>query len=112
MSNKEILEKANAEISRGNYEEFLTFCTEDTTWIFVGEQTLHGKEEVRQYMEATYVEPPKFTGERFIEEGDSLAVIGKISLKNKEGEEMEYSYCDVWRFRDGKLADLQAFVVE
>ncbi|WP_432708903.1 nuclear transport factor 2 family protein [Pedobacter sp.] len=112
MSNKEILEKANVAIRKGNYEDFLTFCTDDTIWEFVADQTLHGKEEVRQYMAKTYVEPPKLTEERFIAEGEYLVVIGKITLKNIEGKVVKYSYCDVWRFRDGKMAALQAFVVE
>ena len=40
LSNKALLEEGNAEITNGNYEGFLTFCTEDTVWTFVGEQTL------------------------------------------------------------------------
>ncbi len=48
--NKAILEKANAAITEGNNEGFLSFCTEDTEWTFVGDKTLKGKEAVRQYM--------------------------------------------------------------
>jgi uncharacterized protein len=28
----------------GNNEEFLSFCTNDTQWIFLGDKTLEGKE--------------------------------------------------------------------
>ena len=60
MNNKEILQKANSLITKGDYEGFLSFCTEDTKWTFVGDQILNGKNEVREYMKKAYAEPPKF----------------------------------------------------
>ncbi|PST83754.1 ketosteroid isomerase [Pedobacter yulinensis] len=112
LNNKEILEKANAAITAGEYEDFLSCCTDDTLWTFVGDQTLHGKEAVRQYMAAVYVEPPRFMVRNLIAEGDFVTAIGQISLRNQEGTMTDYTYCDVWRFRDGKMAELQAFVIE
>ncbi len=58
--NKEILESANSAITKGDYEGFLSFCSDDVTWIFVGDQTLTGKEAVREYMARTYLEPQSF----------------------------------------------------
>jgi ketosteroid isomerase-like protein len=111
MNNTAILETANAAIMKGDYEGFLTFCTEDTEWIFVGEQTLRGKEAVRQYMAKAYIEPPKFMVEKFIAEGDFVTAVGKISMKDEEGKLVDYAYCDVWRFRNGQMAGLEAFVI-
>lgn len=112
MNNKAILEKANAAITEGNNEGFLLFCTDDTEWTFVGDRTLRGKEAVRQYMATTYAEPPKFMVEHLIAEGDFVTAVGKISLKNEDGKTVNYAYCDVWRFRDGKMAELKAFVID
>ncbi|MGY0035841.1 nuclear transport factor 2 family protein [Pedobacter sp. NJ-S-72] len=112
MDNKAILEKANMAIIKGNYEEFLSFCTDDTKWTFVGEQTLWGKEQVRQYMATAYKEPPKFIVEKFIAEDEFVTAVGKISMKNGNGTVVDYSYCDIWRFRDGKMVELTAFVIE
>lgn len=109
--NKAILEKANAAVAEGDNEGFLSFCTDDTEWIFVGDQTLRGKEAVRQYMAKAYAEPPKFMVEHLIAEGEFVTALGKISMKNETGKMIHYSYCDVWRFRDGKMAGLQAFVI-
>ena len=111
-TNKQILEEANAAITKGDYEGFLISCTDDTTWTFVGEQTLQGKEAVREYMAATYLEPPKFMVEQLIAEGDFVTALGKIDMKDATGEMASYAYCDVWRFRDGKMAELTAFVIE
>lgn len=112
MNNKEILEKANLAVANGDNEGFLSFCTEDVKWNFVGDQTLKGKEAVRKYMEKTYIEPPKFDIENLIAEGNYVTAIGKISMKNENGETENFEYCDVWRFQEGKMAELKAFVIK
>ncbi|WP_034753165.1 nuclear transport factor 2 family protein [Chryseobacterium daeguense] len=111
MSHKTTLLEANAAITAGDHEKFLSYCTENTYWVFVGDRTLTGIEEVRKYMAEAYQEPPRFEVERMIEEGDSLTAIGKISLLNEDSQWIDYEYCDVWRFETGKLAELKAFVV-
>jgi ketosteroid isomerase-like protein len=110
--NKAVLVKANACVVQGDHEGFLSFCTDDTQWTFVGDQTLQGKEAVRAYMKAQYQEPPVFSVENMIAEGEYVTMIGKISLKNESGKMIHYAYCDVWRFREGKMAGLKAFVIE
>jgi ketosteroid isomerase-like protein len=112
LINKAILEKANAAITAGDNEGFLSFCTDDTTWIFVGDQTLQGKEAVRQYMGKAYIEPPQFMVDHLIADGDFVTALGKISMKNEDGKVINYSYCDVWKFNNGKMAELRAFVIE
>lgn len=111
MKNTEILEKANTAVAAGDYESFLFFCTEDTKWIFVGEQTLFGKDAVRKYIKQTYLEPPRFNVEKMIEGEDHVTAIGEITLKDKDGNESYYHYCDVWRFENSKMAELNAFVI-
>lgn len=110
--NKATLQQGNAAITSGNNEDFLALCTEDTEWTFVGEQTLKGKEAVRQYMATAYIEPPKFTVTNVIAEGDFVTALGEITLKDRDGKETHHSYCDVWRFREGKIAELKAFVIK
>lgn len=112
LDNKAILEKANAAVTAGDNEGFLSFCTDDTEWVFVGDRTLKGKDAVRQYMARAYAEPPTFMVEHLIAEGEFVTAIGKISMKDEQGMMIDYSYCDVWKFRDGKMAELKAFVIE
>lgn len=111
-NNKEVLIKANEAIIKGDYEGFLKFCTDDTQWTFVGDRVLHGKEAVRQYMATAYIEPPRFDVRNLIAENDFVTALGNISLVDEDGKTTDYSYCDVWRFRDGKMAELTAFVIE
>jgi hypothetical protein len=56
--NADILAEANARIDEADIEGFLTFCTEDTVWTFVGDRVLDGKAAVRAWMKETYVHPP------------------------------------------------------
>lgn len=111
-NNKAILEEANTAIAQGDYEGFLSFCTDDTEWTFVGDRTLNGKEAVRQWMVTEYVEPPLNIVANLIAEGNFVTALGNLTIKDKEGKETHYSYCDVWRFRDGKMVELKAFVIK
>ncbi|QCR24982.1 ketosteroid isomerase [Pontibacter sp. SGAir0037] len=111
-NNKSVLKKANEAISVGDYEGFLSYCTDDTEWTFVGDKTLRGKEAVRQWMATAYMEPPKFVVANLIAEGDYVTALGNITLKDEDGLEALYAYCDVWQFRNGKMAGLQAFVIK
>ena len=110
-NNKAILEHANAAVVNGDYEGFLSHCTDDVRWMFVGDKTLEGKEAVRRYINSTYIEPPKFVVDQLIAEGDFVTAVGEIDLRDETGAMVHYAYCDVWRVRDGKLAELQAFVI-
>lgn len=110
---KDILTRANAAVAQGDHEGFLAFCTDDTEWVFLGDQTLRGKEAVRQWMAASYkAAPPRLKVHRMVAEGDFLTAVGEIVLTDASGRQTQHAYCDVWRLRDGKLATLHAFVVE
>jgi ketosteroid isomerase-like protein len=111
MSNQEILSTANEAITKGDYEGYLSYCAENTDWTFEGEQRLIGKEAVRQYMKRTYLTPPVFTTDKMIASEDYVVAMGTIVLPDAQGRSVRYSYCDVWRFKDGKLAGLNAYVV-
>lgn len=111
-TNKEILLQANDHIRKGDHEGFLSLCTEDVVWNFIGDQILYGKAAVREYMATSYAEPPEFIVEDLISEDNHVIALGRISLKDRNGKTVEYDYCDVWKFREGRMAVLKAFVSE
>jgi uncharacterized protein len=63
-------------------------------------------------MRKAYVEAPEFTVTNLIAEGDFVTALGEITGKGDYGRPTHNLYCDVWRFRDGKMAELKAFVIE
>jgi len=111
-SNKAILEQANAAVRAGDNEGFLAHCTDDIRWTTVGEGTLQGKQAVRDWMKTAYASPPSFHVEQLVAEGDMVVALGTIMADGADGASAEYAYSDVWRFRDGKMAELDAFVIQ
>ena len=110
-SNKAILEAANAAVTRGDNEDFLAHCADDIVWTTVGGDTLEGKAAVRQWMAEAYVEPPEFSVRHMVAEGDFVVALGEIMVKDDDGKLSPHAYSDVWRFREGKMVELRAFVI-
>jgi ketosteroid isomerase-like protein len=99
-------------MAAGDIEEFLSFCTENTEWTYVGGKTLRGKEAVRDYLKTSSDDPANFTVTHLIAEGDFVVALGDITMKDDKGEMVRNSYCDVWRFDDGRMSKLTAFVIK
>lgn len=109
--NKAALTAANAAITRGDTEGFLAYCAEDITWTTVGEDTLNGKNAVREWMSTGYAEAPSFTVTDLVAERDVVVALGTIESKGDDGQPIQNAYADVWRFRDGLMVELRAFVI-
>ena len=110
--NKEIIEKVNASFAEGDVEGFLSHCAEDVVWTMVGNKTTRGKNAIREWMASMEMEPPKFTVDNIIGEGDFVTAYGDMTMKDKDGKTVPYAYCDIYRFRDGKIAELNSFVIK
>jgi uncharacterized protein len=111
VSDKDVLRSANAAIDRGDTEGFLCFCTDEIEWTAVGEMTLKGKQAVREWMTTAYAQPPKYTVDEIVAKGDVLVALGHILVPDPAGQPIRHAYSDVWRLREGKLAQLRAFVI-
>jgi uncharacterized protein len=110
--NKDIVEKVNAAFAENNMEGFLSFCADDIAWTMVGDETVKGKAAIRKWMESMDMEPPKFTVDSIIAEGDSVVAHGNMTIQDKDGKTAPYAYCDIYRFRDNKIVELIAFVIK
>ncbi len=110
--NKEIIGKVNAAFAAGSTEGFLSFCAEDVQWTMVGDKTVKGKDAIRKWMASMDSESPKFTVANVIAEGDFVTAYGDMTMKDKDGKTVPYSYCDIYRFRADKIVELSSFVVK
>jgi len=111
-SHKEIVEKVNAAFAQGNVEGFLSQCADDVEWTMVGEKPIKGKEAIRKWMASMGPEVPKFTVNNILADGDFATCYGDMTMRDKDGKVIPYSYCDIYRFRNGKVAELRAFVMK
>ncbi len=109
--NKDVVQKINGAMARGEVEGFLAHCSEDVVWHMVGHPPVRGKSAIRQWMGSGPAEPPKFSIDTVVAEGDVVAVSGDMTMK-EGGKIAPYSYCDVWRFKDDKVVELKAFVIK
>ncbi|UKT65040.1 nuclear transport factor 2 family protein [Pedobacter mucosus] len=108
---KKILRKANAALSAGDYKRFLSFCSDESVWTFVGRKTLRGKAAINEFMKTAYPEPPEFTVDQVISDGEFLTAAGKINIKGEDGSRKYYFYCNIWRFQEGQIYGLKAFII-
>lgn len=111
-SSKEIVEKVNSAFAKNDLEGFLSFCADDVEWTMVGDQTINGKDAIRHWMASMDFDPPEFTVDAVIAEGDFVAAHGNMTMKREDGKTMPYSYCDIYRFRDDKIVELRSFVIK
>lgn len=109
--NKAIVEKANDTFRRGDVEALLALCHENFTWTMVGSESAIGKAAVREWMAQAPPEPPQFTVETIVADGDYVTCIGEMTM-NEKGSVVPYAYCDVWRFQGERIAELRAFVIK
>lgn len=111
-ANKTVLTAANAAIATGDIEGFLAHCSDDIAWVAVGEKPIHGKAALRAWMQTAYAEAPRFSVERLVAEDDWVVALGTIEVKDEDGRSSVHAYSDAWRCRNGKLAELRAFVMK
>jgi ketosteroid isomerase-like protein len=112
QENKAIVEKMNKAAAEGNTDAFVAPCADDVRWTVVGEKTVEGIAAIKEWMNSTECpEPPQFTVDHMVAEGDMVVCSGDMTMKDKDGVVQPLSYCDIYRFRNGRVSELQTFVV-
>jgi ketosteroid isomerase-like protein len=112
-TNKEIVEKLNTAFAENNPEVFLDACAEEATWQMVGDKSYKGKEAIKEFMDSMKdMEPPKFTVDNTFANGDFVTSYGEMTMKDENGKDNPYSFCDIYQFRGGKIVDLRSFVIK
>src|SRR5262249_33335200 len=111
VKNKKIVEKVNASFAEGSTEGFLSFCADEVTWTIVGKSSVKGKDAIREWLASIDMEPPKFTVDNIIAEGNFVTAYGDMTMKEKDGKTVPYAYCDIYHFRDGKIVELNSFLI-
>jgi uncharacterized protein (TIGR02246 family) len=109
--NKSVVERINAAFARNDVEGFLALCADDFEWTMVGDKPVKGKDAIRKWMAGAPPEPPQFTIDTVLADGDYVTCIGSMTM-SENGKVVPYAYCDVWRFRGEKPAELKAFVIK
>jgi uncharacterized protein len=112
--NKQLLQDLFAKVANGDRQPYVDAMAEDVQVHVTGQyswsQTFCGKAAVLRdlygYLE-TLVQPGRKTiPHRFIADEDFVVVEGKGQMTTKAGVPYNNDYCLVYRFRDGKIAEM------
>lgn len=110
---KEIVDEINAAFSRNDTEGFLEHCTETIKWNMVGHKTTSGKDSIRAFMEEMKSpEAPVFSVDKMIVTSSSAVCCGDMTMKDTEGAEASYSYCDIYEFSGDKVSEMLSYVIK
>jgi len=109
---KEIVQQINDGFRANDLEKVLSFCTDDLVWTMVGDTTVQGKDAIRKWMASMNPQPPQFTIQSAVAEGEFVITRGDMTMREtKNGPSIPYTFCDVYRFQGDKVAELTAFVI-
>ncbi len=112
-NNKKIVNEVNDAFANNQVEGFLKHCADDVVWRMIGEKTTNGIKEIREWMaQMKDAEPPKFTIDEVVAEGDTVVCRGDMTMKDKDGSEGNYAYCDIYGFRSGKIQSLDSYIIK
>jgi ketosteroid isomerase-like protein len=112
VNRKEIVQRINEGFAENDLNKVLSFCTDDLTWTMVGDTTVTGKDPIRKWMASMDPQPPQFTIQQVVAEGDLVITRGDMTMQEKKGgPSIPYTFCDIYRFEGDKVAELTAFVI-
>lgn len=110
---KQIVTQINDSFTQNDVEGFLDHCADNVVWTMAGEKTVNGKDNIREWMSSMEGhEAPAFTADILVAEGDSVICSGDMRMKDSDGVEAGYKYCDIYKFSGDKVTDLTSFVVK
>ena len=111
--NKKIVKGVNEAFSKNSIEGFLEYCTDNVEWTIHGDRTVKGKSAIRKWMsEMEGMDPPTFSVEEMVAEGDTVVCRGDMKMKDKDGKLGDYAYCDIYHFSTDKIDELNSYVVK
>ena len=99
--------------NRGDHAQILACLTDDVEWDIPGMFQVHGKAAFDKEIEnEAFVGRPTITTTRLVEEGDVVVAEGTARAQKKTGGELNVRFCDVFLFRDGRVAKLTSYLME
>lgn len=116
MSDVELVRKFYLLFKAGDKQEYLSLCDDAIEWNamegmpaggrYVGKDAVFG--EYFPKMLANFSEFYAFA-EEFIDDSDSVVVLGKYSGKSKAGKEFKAPFAHVYGVRDGRIASFRQY---
>jgi uncharacterized protein len=115
---KQLLERVYRELSAGNTQPLLDSLADDVQWTIIGSTelsgTYHGKREVTDNLlarvRARLATPITFTVERFIADGEYVAMQARGQATAVTGLPYNNTYCIVARIVNGQIREMTDYI--
>jgi len=115
--NVELVRKILEEMLAGNFQLYLESVTDDLSYTAIGSTAVSGTVRGREENFARYTRmlaalegPIKLTPDNIFGEGEFVALQGHGQARTKTGQAYNNTYCLVFRFRDGKIAEVTEYL--
>ncbi len=115
--NVELVRKILEEMLAGNFQLYLESVTDDLSYTAIGSTAVSGTVRGREENFARYTRmlaalegPIKLTPDNIFGEGEFVALQGHGQARTKTGQAYNNTYCLVFRFREGKIAEVTEYL--
>src|SRR5262245_26418239 len=118
-TNRALLQRVYAEISKGNIQLLLDSLADDVRWTIIGSTVLSGTFEGKQAVIDKLLKPLRarladgpviFQPDRFIAEGEHVVMQARGRATSRSGNPYNNTYCIVCRIVDGKIKEMTDYV--
>lgn len=97
---------------RSDHAAVLALLTDDVEWEIVGFSRHAGKAEFDAEIENPAFEgSPTLVIDRMLESEDAVTVLGRGVAHPRGGDDLPFSYCDVFTFSGDLIARVESYVV-
>ena len=111
QTDQELRRKIAEEFTKGNIECCLEYLADDIRWSIIGNAPLSGKKAVLEAVAMQDLESyPTITVKAIIAEGEYVVVESTGRATTKTGKPYNQSYCDVYRFKNGKIHEMTTYL--
>lgn len=117
-TNKEIMTAIYAEIAKGNGRPYVEALADDVTFRAIGSNSwsvnIKGKENLVREVYARVREridgPIKSYATRIFADGDFVIIQARGDNTLKDGRRYDNDYCMIFRFKDGKIVEIEEYL--
>jgi len=110
-TNNQLLVEISEEFAKGNLEFASAYLADDIKWNILGDNPIIGKKEVLEVSKMLQLESfPVITLKNIVPERDYVYIETTGKVKTRNGKPYNQTYCDVFKFKDGKLKEITTYL--
>lgn len=111
-AHRDVVERYLQGFRDSDHDAVLACLTDDVVWDVYGFTRVLGKDGFDQAIEhEDFQSRPRVSAERFVEEGDTVVVIGRVLSARPDDSELDAVFCDVFTFEGDLVSRVESYVV-